>query len=151
MAKASQSLASMSVDALLKLRDDVGAMLSQKATDLKRQLSQLIGGNSAGHGRKSGRKASLKGRKVAPKYKGPAGELWAGRGATPRWMVEAVKGGAKKDDFLIAKKSSKKVSRKMAPSAAPNQARSPAEVRMRSRNRFVEKPSSVQGEEWWAL
>jgi DNA-binding protein H-NS len=113
MAK-SQNLASMSVDALLKLRDDIGSMLSKKAGELKRQLSALTG-TDVGNGRKRGRKAgSLKGRKVAPKYKGPGGETWAGRGATPRWMAEAVKGGAKKDDFLIAKAaaSSKKSSAK---------------------------------------
>lgn len=101
MAK-SQSLASMSVDALLKLRDDISAVLSKKVGDLKRQLSALTG-TDVGNGRKRGRKAgSLKGRKVQPKYRGPGGETWAGRGATPRWMVEAVKGGAKKEDFLIA-------------------------------------------------
>ena len=105
MAK-SQSLAAMSVDALLKLRDDIGSMLSKKAGELQRQLASLTGSGSIGsgkRGRKPGKVHSLKGRTVEPKYKGPAGETWAGRGATPRWMVEAVKGGAKKEDFLIAK------------------------------------------------
>jgi len=37
----------------------------------------------------------LKGRKVAPKYRGPNGETWAGRGARPRWMQEAIKQGKK--------------------------------------------------------
>lgn len=115
MAK-SQSLASMSVDALLKLRDDIGEMLSQKAAELKRQLSRLTSndtGARAGGVRKS--RGSLKGRKVAPKYRGPGGETWAGRGAKPRWMSEAIKGGAKPEDFLIAasaKKSAKKARKK---------------------------------------
>jgi hypothetical protein len=39
MAKA--SLASMSVDALLKLRDDIGKVLSSKTNELKDQLSRL--------------------------------------------------------------------------------------------------------------
>lgn len=100
MAK-SQSLASLSVDALLKMRDDIGSVLSKKMGELQRQLASLTGTDVA-NGRKRGRKpGSLKGRKVAPKYKGPGGELWAGRGATPRWMAEAVKGGAKKEDFAI--------------------------------------------------
>lgn len=111
MAKKSQSLASMSVDALLKLRDDIGSVLSKKMGELQRQLASLTGGE-IGNGRKRGRKPgkahSLKGRKVAPKYKGPGGETWAGRGATPRWMAEAIKGGAKKEDFLIADAVSKK-------------------------------------------
>lgn len=100
MAKSSKSLASMTVDALLKLRDDIGAALSHRATDLKRQLSRLGGGERASSGRK--RRGALKGRKVEPKYRGPNGETWAGRGATPRWLAEVIKGGAKKDDFLIA-------------------------------------------------
>lgn len=104
MAK-SQSLASMSVDALLKLRDDIGSVLSKKVGELRRQLASL-GGDSVGHGKR--KVGSLKGRKVAPKYKGPGGETWAGRGATPRWLVEAVKGGAKKEDFLIAAAPKKK-------------------------------------------
>jgi DNA-binding protein H-NS len=122
MAK-SQSLAAMSVDALLKLRDEIGRVLTSKVGDLKRQLSALTG-TSVGNGRKRGRKAgSLKGRKVAPKYKGPGGELWAGRGASPRWMAEAIKGGAKKEEFLIAKaapaskKSSAKKSKKKTAAA----------------------------------
>lgn len=113
MAKKSQSLASMSVDALLKMRDDIGAMLSKKMGELQRQLASLTG-SSATKGAKRGRPAgrSLKGRKVAPKYKSPDGSAWAGRGATPRWMVEAIKGGAKKEDFLIAGAGRKKAAAK---------------------------------------
>jgi DNA-binding protein H-NS len=117
MAK-SQTLASMSVDALLKMRDDIGVVLSKKVGDLRRELLALTG-TDVGNERKRGRKpGSLKGRKVAPKYKGPGGELWAGRGATPRWMAEAIKGGGEKDDFLIngaaspAKSASKKRAKK---------------------------------------
>jgi DNA-binding protein H-NS len=105
MAKRSQSYASMSVDALLKMRDDIGRVLSRKADDLKQQLSRLGGGGgeatSAGRGRR--KRGSVKGRKVPPKYRGPGGETWAGRGARPRWMVEQMKQGKKPDDFLIKK------------------------------------------------
>jgi DNA-binding protein H-NS len=117
-----QNLASLSVEALLKMRDDIGRVLSQKADELKGQLARLGDwGSSGGRGAttRRGRK-STKGRKVAPKYRGPNGETWAGRGARPRWMQEAIKGGAKPDDFLIArparaasrKKSAAKRSRK---------------------------------------
>jgi hypothetical protein len=54
----------MSVEALLKLRDDVGKVLSQKVVQLQRQLSQLDGEVDAGP---RGRRSSLKGRKVAIK------------------------------------------------------------------------------------
>jgi len=104
MAKA--RLQSMSVDALLKLRHDVGVVLSRKADALKKELAAL-GTDYAEVGRVAvyGRK----GRKVAPKYRNPkTGETWAGRGAQPVWMREALKAGKKPDDFLIDKGAAKK-------------------------------------------
>jgi DNA-binding protein H-NS len=47
--------------------------------------------------------SALRGRKVPAKYRSPSGETWAGRGAKPRWLVDAMKGGKKLDDFLIDK------------------------------------------------
>ena len=52
--------------------------------------------------------SALKGKKVPPKYRGPSGETWAGRGAKPRWLVAAIKGGKKSDDFLIDKSAGRK-------------------------------------------
>ena len=104
MAKGAQSLASMSIDALLKLRDDIGSVLSEKAADLKNQLSRLAGGGDTGRGRRKKRVGVRKGRKVPPKYRdAKTGLTWAGRGARPRWMQEAIRGGAKQEDFLIHK------------------------------------------------
>jgi len=100
---AKQNLASMSVDALTKLRDDIGALLSRKAEELKDRL-KAIGADYADVGRIAVYgKRSLTGRKIAPKYRGPNGETWAGRGAQPVWMTEAIKKGAKRDEFLIDK------------------------------------------------
>ena len=82
--------------------EDVAKALNEKAKDLQRQLDRLGDLGSAGSGVRAGRR-SLKGRKVAPKYRGPAGETWAGRGAKPRWMQEALKAGKKPENFLIAK------------------------------------------------
>jgi hypothetical protein len=48
--------------------------------------------------------AALRGRKVPPKYRSPTGETWAGRGARPKWMVEALKKGKKIEDFLIKRR-----------------------------------------------
>jgi DNA-binding protein H-NS len=102
MAK-SQNLASLSVEALLRLRDDIGSVLTKKAADLQRQLARLTSG---GDGRRKGRppqkRHALKGRKVAPKYRGPGGETWAGRGARPKWLVAALKDGAKLEQFAIS-------------------------------------------------
>ena len=94
-------LASMSVEALLALRDDIGKVLSQKADELKSQLSRL-GGELPENGRRGRRVSTMKGRKVAPKYRDPAtGETWAGRGARPRWLVARLKAGKTLEDFSI--------------------------------------------------
>jgi DNA-binding protein H-NS len=94
----------MSVNALTELRDEIGAVLLRKADALKQEL-KAIGADYAEVGRIAlyGRR-STKGRKVPPKYRGPDGETWAGRGATPRWLTAAIKAGKKREDFLIAKR-----------------------------------------------
>jgi DNA-binding protein H-NS len=79
----STNLASMSIDELLKLRDNVGRTLSRKAAQLKDQLSRL--GDEADY-KGRGRGSSLKGRKVAIKYRDKSGNTWAGRGAQPIWL-----------------------------------------------------------------
>ena len=38
---------------------------------------------------------------VSPKYRGPQGEMWTGRGRTPKWVEEVKKAGKKLEDFLI--------------------------------------------------
>lgn len=109
------NLASMSVDALLKLRDDIGTVLSQKANQLKHQLSRL--GGEVGIKRR-GRPSVLKGRKAAIKYRDRSGNTWAGRGAQPVWLREKLKAGAKLEDFAVQraaasrKASSRKTSKR---------------------------------------
>jgi DNA-binding protein H-NS len=90
------NLSSMSVDALLKLREDINKILDHKVHELRSQLSQLDGGSV-----RRQRASSLKGKKVPPKYRSRSGETWAGRGAKPLWLVEALKKGKKVEDFLI--------------------------------------------------
>jgi DNA-binding protein H-NS len=99
------NLASMSVEALLQLRDDVGRFLNRKAGEMQRQLAAL-GEDVDSRGRRGGR-VSTKGRKVPPKYRGPGGETWAGRGAMPKWLAAEVKAGRKKEDFLIDRSAAK--------------------------------------------
>jgi DNA-binding protein H-NS len=93
-----QGLGSMSVDELLKLRDDVGKVLGQKAVELEKQLSML--GAEIGTGRR-GRRTAMRGRKVAIKYRDKQGNTWAGRGAQPVWLREKLKAGAKLEDFAV--------------------------------------------------
>ena len=94
------NLASMSVDALLKLREDIGQVLSRKTEDLKNQLSRL--GGDVGY-RARGRRKSLKGRRVPVKYRDRSGNTWAGRGAQPVWLREKLRAGAKLEDFAVHK------------------------------------------------
>jgi DNA-binding protein H-NS len=94
------NLASMSIDGLLKLRDEIGSALSRKAAQLKDQLSRL--GVEADYKRR-GRGSSLKGRKVAIKFRDKSGNTWAGRGARPVWLREKLKAGAKLQDFAVQK------------------------------------------------
>jgi DNA-binding protein H-NS len=94
------SLNSMSVEALLKLREDVGKVLSQKAVQLEQQLSNL--GGEVGSGRLA-RRSGMKGRKVPIKYRDKEGNTWAGRGAQPVWLREKLKAGTKLEDFAVQK------------------------------------------------
>jgi len=100
------NLSGMNVEGLMDLRERVEETLHKRRAELQQQLAALgvtrivRGGGSA-----------LKGRKVPPKYRGPSGETWAGRGAKPRWLVDAIKEGKKLENFLIDK-SARKARRK---------------------------------------
>jgi DNA-binding protein H-NS len=103
------NLSGMTVEALMDLRKRVDQTLHERRADLEKQLEKM--GTFAGVGRARvvrGGRSVLKGRKVPPKYRGPSGETWAGRGARPRWLVAAIKGGKKLDDFLIDKSARKR-------------------------------------------
>lgn len=108
------NLKKLSVDDLLNLRDRVNAALEnlvkRERNELESRLRRLQGfdgeaprrGRPPGSKNKAGRK-SLRGRKVAPKYRNPANrsETWAGRGLQPKWLKAALKSGKKLDDFRI--------------------------------------------------
>ena len=103
-------LKNMDVNALLELRANVERMLAERGRDLQRQLA-LLGGDGVRRGRpagrpdgRAGRVSTMRGVKVPPKYRGPEGETWAGRGATPRWLTALLKEGHSIEDFAIAPK-----------------------------------------------
>jgi DNA-binding protein H-NS len=104
---ATPNLKTMEVEALLKLRSEIDDQLVKRRSQLQQQLAQLDETSSrkrAGRPPGSGRAAKTKGRKVAPKYRSKKDPklTWAGRGATPVWMREEMKGTKlKKDAFLI--------------------------------------------------
>jgi DNA-binding protein H-NS len=97
------NLTAMSVEALLQLRENVSRFLTRKAGELRRDLAALGKDVDSGRGQRGRRASAMKGQKVAPKYRGPGGETWAGRGAMPRWMAAAIKEGKTREDFLIDK------------------------------------------------
>src|SRR5262245_14796727 len=101
------NLSGMSVEALMDLRERVEETLHKRRAELQQQLAAL-GVTRVVRGAGS----VLKGRKVPAKYRGPSGETWAGRGARPRWLVAAIKGGKKLDDFLIDKGRRKRRSKR---------------------------------------
>ena len=98
MDMARANLSSMSFEALLRLREEIGKVLDQKAVQLQNQLSRL--GAEIGN---RGRQSSMKGRKVPVKYRDKEGNTWAGRGAQPVWLREKLKAGAKLEDFAVQK------------------------------------------------
>jgi len=97
-------LPGMTIEGLMDLRRRVDEMLLERRAGLEKQLERIgvVGGGRVVRGG-----SALKGRRVPPKYRGPSGETWAGRGAKPRWLVAAIKGGKKLDDFLIDKSARK--------------------------------------------
>src|SRR5262249_49340281 len=98
------SLSGMTVEQLMDLRKRVDETLHQRRANLEKQLERMEAIAAVGRARVvRGRRSVLKGRKVPPKYRSRSGETWAGRGAKPRWLVDAIKGGRKLDDFLIDK------------------------------------------------
>ena len=100
------SLKNLDVNALLELRANVESTLADRGRDLQRQLALLGGRGGKRPGRpagRTGRTSAMKGVKVAPKYRGPGGETWEGRGATPRWLSALIKEGHSLEEFKSAR------------------------------------------------
>jgi DNA-binding protein H-NS len=104
------NIKNMDVDALFALRAEVESTLAERSRDLHRQLALLGGGKRRGRpAGRAGRASTLRGVKVPPKYRGPEGETWAGRGAKPRWLTGLLKEGHSVEEFAIAQKGGKKM------------------------------------------
>lgn len=71
----------------------------------KRAVKPPAKSSSAKSGPFSKKRRATAGVKVAPKYRGPAGELWTGRGRQPTWVAEAIAAGRTMDDLLITRTS----------------------------------------------
>ena len=94
-----------------KLQAALGKKVSEQRAYFEAKLSELTGigapkrrGRPPGGGGTAKKKGTR--RKASPKYRSKKDPklLWSGRGVTPVWMREEMKGTKlKKDDFLIAK------------------------------------------------
>jgi DNA-binding protein H-NS len=86
------NLSKLSVEELVRMRNDISGVLSSKAALLRKELA-FLGESVAAASRAlmPKKRGSLAGTKVPAKYRGPKGELWAGRGAEPLWMRDAIK------------------------------------------------------------
>lgn len=122
MSKRTNNFDKMDVAQLVQLRDEIESALNEKIVFERKQLQTKIAALVALGGRRStvrtnlknprplrrGQSAAkrkahpLKGRKAEPKYRGPDGETWAGRGLAPRWLTALEKKGKKRESFLIA-------------------------------------------------
>lgn len=108
-------LASLSMDELWALHEEVSAILSERITSEKRGLEERLAKLNGGlifdrakikNGVSQASERRMVRRKyppVLPKFRNPSdpSETWAGRGKQPRWMVTQLKAGKKMDDFLI--------------------------------------------------
>jgi DNA-binding protein H-NS len=77
--------------------------LAEAITKIKALMAQYnitladLGGKSP-----SGKSASGKASKIAPKYRNPAtGETWTGRGRQPKWVEAALASGKQLSDLAI--------------------------------------------------
>jgi DNA-binding protein H-NS len=79
--------------------EELRAKATESAKTLGMSIEELFG-RSPGGGKRQTRHAKGK---QPPKYRGPNGEEWSGRGPTPRWMKPLLTKGKTKADFLIDK------------------------------------------------
>jgi DNA-binding protein H-NS len=97
-----KSLDTLSNQALCELRDEIDEEIKKRAESLQRTIDRLVSVDN-GH-----RRGPRRGQKVEPKYQGPHGEKWSGRGLKPRWLTAAINEGKRLEDFLIGKPKKKK-------------------------------------------
>lgn len=61
-------------------------------------LAAGAGGSESGNGRKARKSQGVK---VAPKFRGPNGEEWTGRGKPPKWLTVLEAEGKSRSEFKI--------------------------------------------------
>ncbi len=110
------NLKNMSAAALIDLRGDIDRVLAAKVSAERKELQAKLDkleqfGRSGRGGRRS---HPLKGGKVAPRYRGPEGETWSGRGLRPKWLTALMAQGHKVEEYAIDSASAGKGAKKRA-------------------------------------
>jgi len=102
IAKKEQALLSKTHDKVLSKIVQLAKDAGLTASDISKALGSGKA-TKAAKSPKSGKKGSLAGKKVAPKYRNPANadQTWTGRGVSPTWVQE-LKSAGKLDTALIA-------------------------------------------------
>jgi DNA-binding protein H-NS len=80
--------------------EDLRAQVTETAQTLGISIQELFGLPSLPRERITRETKHAKG-KLPPKYRGPHGEEWSGKGPSPRWMKPYLAKGKTKQDFLI--------------------------------------------------
>jgi DNA-binding protein H-NS len=79
---------------------DILAKMAAFGITVKDLKGRAAGKVKAAGGARTAKKSAGKSA-VAPKYRGPNGETWTGRGLMPRWLSALVSSGRSKDEFAI--------------------------------------------------
>jgi DNA-binding protein H-NS len=105
-------LASLPIAKIFELQDEIAEHLAQRRKSLEQEIRRL---DSYAEG--VIKRSPMAGIKVKPKYRGPKGETWAGRGVHPTWLAALIREGHKLEEFAIggakpASPARKKVAKK---------------------------------------
>jgi DNA-binding protein H-NS len=83
-----------------KVKEDLLAEFRERAASLGMRVSlEPMDAPMSGRGRRTRKEGSTP---VAPKYRGPNGETWSGRGMPPKWLTALEATGRRREEFLIA-------------------------------------------------
>jgi DNA-binding protein H-NS len=97
-------LENLSIEQLIQLRDRADELIGRKLQAEKKSLQDKLSAIERYERTRAVEQpiAPSQRRRAEPKYRDPSsGATWAGRGQVPRWMVEHIKRGAKREDFRI--------------------------------------------------
>jgi DNA-binding protein H-NS len=97
-----RDLATMSVDQLWTLHEEICAVLPTKIDAEKQELERRLARLQGSIDNKPNARRPYP--KVRPKYRNPErpSETWSGRGKQPRWVGAQLRSGKKFDELLIA-------------------------------------------------